>query len=141
MSIMRKKVPTLLLADDEQSFRDYLGSELDRAGFDVISAESGEQAYAICMKEDVDFIVSDISMPEFSGFRLLKKLRLAGKFNVPVIFITAFATHAEDAMTDLDNIEVISKPFEPKVLIDRIKEILEEKEELEEQAPQLRKAS
>ena len=112
---------------------------MGHAGFDVISAESGEQAYAICLKEDVDFIVSDISMPEFSGFSLLKKLRLAGKFNVPVIFITAFATHAGDALTDLDNIEVISKPFEPQMLIDRIKEILEEREELAANEAPMRK--
>lgn len=121
-----KKVISILLADDEPSLRDYLALELKEAGFSVLLAENGEEAFDICLNQKVDFIVSDISMPGLSGFNLLKKLRLVGKGDLPVIFMTGHSSHAFDEFTELDNVDVLSKPFEAHVLISKIKNSLDE---------------
>lgn len=127
---MKKRV-NLLLAEDEESLRNYLGGELEHAGFKVFQAENGQLALDLCAKRKIDIIVSDISMPGFSGFTLLKKLRMIGKEHVPVLFMTALASHAFDEFTELDNVDVLSKPFEPGVLIQKIQEILEEVTEID----------
>lgn len=126
---MKKKV-TLLLAEDEAEFRDVLSTSLTEAGYKVIQADNGKLAFDACLHKEVDLIVSDISMPGFSGFTLLKKLRIIGKDHIPVIFMTAYASHVFDEFSELDSVDVLSKPFEAHALLDKIKSSLEELEEV-----------
>lgn len=124
--IIVKTKPTLLLVEDEDQLRYVLESELKQAGFKVIQVESGEKAFDICLHEKVDCVVSDIHMPETSGFTLLKKLRLAGKTKIPVIFMTGYAAHDISELEGMGDIKVLSKPFEVRYLIVKIRESLEE---------------
>lgn len=126
---MKKKRHIVVLADDEESFRDYLESELEFSGFKIIAAKNGEEAFNICLQQDIDVLVSDISMPDLGGFALLKKLRIIGKSDLPVIFMTAQSSHIYDEFTDLVHVEVLSKPFEVEHLVDKIKMVLEGQEE------------
>ena len=128
-----KKQVTLLLAEDEDELRDILSAELTQAGFIVVQADNGKLALDVCMHKPIDIIVSDISMPGFSGFTLLKKLRIIGKDHIPVIFMTAYASHVFDEFAELDSVDVLSKPFEPSALLDKIKSSLEEIQEHEDE--------
>lgn len=124
-----KKTLRLVLVDDEQELREALGFELTHAGFEVIQVDNGKDAYDMCLKENIDCLISDISMPKWDGFRLLKKLRKAGRSELPVIFMTAHASHEFEGSTDLENLDVLSKPFEAEVLIHKIKRLLEHLED------------
>lgn len=125
-----KKRYTVILADDEENIRTYLESELSYAGFKVLTAENGAQAFQLCLEEDADLLISDISMPDIGGFALMKKLRLVGKAKFPIIFMTAYESHIFDEFTDFVRVEVLSKPFHPEHLVERIHILLSEEKDL-----------
>ncbi len=130
-----KKKSTILLADDEPIFLDFIAYELDAAGFRVLRAESTSEALQLCAKESVDLIICDIRLPGTNGFNLVKKIREMLKAKIPVLFMTAFAAHQEAEMSDLGAVGVLSKPFEAYVLIESVRRILIniEEEEVEEE--------
>ena len=64
----------ILIIDDEDSMRHMLSIILKKEGYDAVSAESGRQAIKILEKEDFDFILCDIRMPEMSGMEFLKTI-------------------------------------------------------------------
>ncbi len=127
-----KKAPKLLLVDDEKDLLEVLHYELTEAGFNTFKAGDGDEAYNICIQEDVDLIVTDINMPKFGGFALLKKLQLLRKRHIPVIFITAYASHNAEEFSNFGNVDVLSKPFEAQILIEKVKSILENMDKSEE---------
>ncbi|MDM8515733.1 response regulator [Desulfobacterales bacterium HSG16] len=77
----------LLLVDDEEDIREVLGIYLADMGFDVITAENGEQALDIFRKEKPYIVLSDIKMPGIGGIGLLKKIK-AESPDTEVIMIT-----------------------------------------------------
>jgi len=91
--------PNILVVDDERSIRELLGIVLKKEGFNVISAESAEEALERSRATEFDLIVSDISMADMSGIDLLRELR-SSNFNGQFILLTAFAS-AETAIQAL----------------------------------------
>ena len=67
---------TILLVDDDQQVREFLGLALRRSGFYVIEADSGVAALPIARHRRPDLIVSDIDMPGGDGASLLREIRL-----------------------------------------------------------------
>ncbi|MFI4871870.1 MAG: response regulator, partial [Phycisphaerales bacterium JB061] len=64
---------TVLVVDDKEMMRDSVGATLQRAGFAVVTAESGEQALTVAAKKRPDAVVTDLKMPGLSGIELLEK--------------------------------------------------------------------
>ncbi len=124
-----KKQTTVLLADDEPLIIDLLSFELGQAGFRVLQAKNGKDALDLCIRDDIDLLISDINMPDTGGFKLVKKLRASDKGQIPILFITGFAAHELIEISDLGAVEVLSKPFEPATLINKIKQILKNQRE------------
>lgn len=102
---------TVLVVDDEQSVRESLNKVLSKEGFRVLEAEAGEEALAICRKEFVNVVLTDLKMPEMDGLELLKALKLLLP-DVSVIMMTAFGTveKAVEAMKEGAS-DFILKPF------------------------------
>jgi CheY-like chemotaxis protein len=67
---------TILLVDDDQQVREFLGLALRRSGYYVIEADSGVAALPIARHRRPDLIVSDIDMPGGDGASLLREIRL-----------------------------------------------------------------
>jgi len=87
-------LPRVLIVDDEPSVLLTLAANLELEGFEVATAESGEQALELVKKEEFDLVFSDIRMPGLSGidlFRAIKKIRP----EMPTILTTAFFYEAE----------------------------------------------
>ncbi|MCA8939533.1 MAG: response regulator, partial [Planctomycetes bacterium] len=83
------KQAQVLIVDDEEVIRDSFGMTLERAGYAVLSAESGAQALNILASHpDVACVVSDIRMPEMDGLELLSRLKNE-RPTLPVIIISA----------------------------------------------------
>lgn len=83
-----KYLATVLVTDDEESYRKMLKAILEDAGYEAITASSGEQALEITKRRAIDAAVLDIFMPKMDGRELMK--RLHKKFpGLPVIFLTA----------------------------------------------------
>jgi YesN/AraC family two-component response regulator len=67
--------PRILIADDEQSMREWMRLLFQRDGFEVLTAENGEVARDLVSREYVDVVLTDIRMPKLDGVALLKSIR------------------------------------------------------------------
>jgi DNA-binding NtrC family response regulator len=83
--------PTVLIADDDSSFRRVLEYQLKQAGYDVLTAEDGKKALEIFSQNRCHAVLTDLDMPELSGNELLKEIKQQSP-DTPVIIITAYGT-------------------------------------------------
>ncbi len=115
----------ILVVDDEEDICAILKFNLSKEGFDVVTANSAEEALTLDIKS-FNLLLLDVMMGGMSGFEMARKLksdpRSAG---VPVIFITARDTE-DDAVEGLDlgADDYISKPFSIREVISRVKAVL-----------------
>jgi two-component system response regulator PilR (NtrC family) len=111
----------ILIVDDEQSMRDFLSIMLKKEGYDVVSAENGQDAVKAVQNDIFDLVISDVKMPVMDGIGVLKAVKDLSPETV-VIMITAYATTetAVEAMK-LGAYDYITKPFK----VDEIKLVIE----------------
>jgi CheY-like chemotaxis protein len=116
----------VLLVEDELAVRKIVERALERAGFEVISAGSPDEALqrAPELKGQLTAIVSDIVMPQMNGLELVERLRpLIGP--VPVLFISGYSAEALDARgLSQKDIDLLPKPFTPRDLSARLDRLL-----------------
>lgn len=115
--------PKILIADDEQVIRLLLRRILEGEGFRVTAVVNGEEALAETKREVPALVMLDVSMPGMSGFQACKRIR---EFStVPVVLLSGIANDEEKALAlAAGATEFITKPFFPKELVARIKDIL-----------------
>lgn len=115
------KRATILVVDDELSMREFLEIMLDKEGYEVLTASSGEEALQLIGEASYDLMLCDMKMPRISGLEVLKKSQELYP-HVPVIIITAYST-SESAMEALKigAYDYIQKPFQ----VDEIKLIIQ----------------
>ena len=78
----------ILIVEDDKNLRKLIGTVLKQNGFNVFSANDGEQALEILESTKADLIICDIMMPNMDGYELTSSLRDAG-YNMPILMITA----------------------------------------------------
>lgn len=119
----------VLMVDDEQSIRRIAGLSLSRVGgWEVLLAESGEQAIEFTLLHNPDLILMDVMMPSMDGPTAFEMLRERhGVTATPVIFMTAKVLREErESYLKLGAAGVIRKPFDPLLLPSQIVQILKE---------------
>ena len=84
-------MPTILVVDDEPNIVEVLEIVLQDEGLEVIKSSSGQEALALLQENDVDLVISDIKMPDFSGVELLREAKQISPDTV-FIMMTAFAS-------------------------------------------------
>ena len=106
----------ILLAEDDQVMREYLGRALERSGYSVASVDRGTAAIPLLEEEAFDLLLTDIVMPEMDGIELARR---AGEMapDMKVMFITGFAAVTLKAGRAMPNARVLSKPFHLKDLV------------------------
>ncbi|SHF15659.1 Response regulator receiver domain-containing protein [Modicisalibacter ilicicola DSM 19980] len=121
-------MPTVLVVDDEPNIVLSLEFLMQRAGFDVVTAEDGEQALAIVADRAPDLVLLDISLPGISGFDVLERLRAdAAHKRLPIIMLTAHGREVErEKGLALGADDYITKPFSTQALVDKVKGLLDE---------------
>lgn len=116
----------ILVIDDDERLRDLLRRFLEESGFRVTDAGNASEARQILSGIMFDLLIIDIMMPGETGLEFLEELRK--KDNVPALFLTAMSEtehRIEGLETGAD--DYMSKPFEPRELVLRIKRILQRK--------------
>jgi DNA-binding NtrC family response regulator len=114
---------TICVVDDSEIFRDFLVVALERAGFNVISADSGPNAVALAAKTKgkIDLVLTDWDMPEMSGIALGQTLKLLR----PDIHVMQMSGGAHDAMMVMNyGWAFLQKPFVAKRLVEMINDVL-----------------
>jgi DNA-binding response OmpR family regulator len=110
-----------LIADDTKNIRNLLTTCLEVNGYEVTTANNGEQALEEFKSNSFDFAFLDIKMPEISGTEVLRRVRALG-IDTPIVMMTAFAT-VKNAVecTKLGAVAYLQKPF----TADKVKNMLE----------------
>jgi two-component system chemotaxis sensor kinase CheA len=91
----RKRV---LLVDDSVTTRTLEKSILESAGYEVITAPDGEQAYKLLLERGADIVVSDVEMPRMDGFMLAETIRKSARYReLPVVLLTALSSEEDRA--------------------------------------------
>jgi two-component system phosphate regulon response regulator OmpR len=116
--------PHLLVVDDDARLRELLRRYLSDGGFRVTTAADAVEARANLASFAFDLVVLDVMMPGESGLDLTRALRHDGR--VPVLLLTAMA-EPEDRVNGLEQgaDDYLSKPFEPRELVLRIRNLLQ----------------
>ncbi|WP_408906457.1 hybrid sensor histidine kinase/response regulator [Sabulicella glaciei] len=118
----------LLVVDDEAVVREITAEGLRASGFTVRTAERASDALAVLdSREEVDLLVSDLSMPEMDGLALIQDAQRR-RPGLPAILLTGFATDtAELAMSGALSgaFSLLRKPIDVKALADRVAMLLE----------------
>ncbi len=119
--------PAILIVDDSNSVRNFVGSILERNGFTTIKSTNGEEALKKISEETVDLVITDLEMPKMHGFELIGSIRSQEKYkNLPIIILTGRAgMKHRQAGTDLGANDFLVKPFKEKDLLNAITEFIE----------------
>ena len=119
---------TILVADDEPYVLRSLEFILKKEGYNVITATNGQEAFDKVNAETPDLVFLDIQMPKMDGNTVCRQLREdESKKSIYIIMITAKGQET-DRINSLESgaNEFITKPFSPRKVISRVKEILGE---------------
>src|SRR5688572_2929058 len=118
-------MPTLLIVDDENGYREVLKTIFEAEGYSVTTAVNGRSALSHLSSKKCDLIVSDVRMPDIDGIRLLREAREADP-DIGVVLMTAFGTMdtAREAFK-LGADDFIQKPFNNEELRVIVKRTLE----------------
>ena len=101
---------TILVVDDDRNTRESLKRGLNRAGYNVVTAEDGSKAVPVLQDQEVDLLITDYKMPGIDGLRLASTARVV-RPHVAVIMISAFA-NVDTAVSAIKQgiFDVIEKP-------------------------------
>ncbi|MEL6509606.1 MAG: SpoIIE family protein phosphatase [Pseudomonadota bacterium] len=118
-----RAVRTILVVDDSAGQRRLLSKSLQRNGFDVIEAASGQDALALCEQHSVDLVVSDWMMPGMDGIAFCRAFRQVEKEGYGYfILLTSKAEKADIAVgLDAGADDFLTKPFIPAEILARIR--------------------
>ncbi len=114
----------ILLAEDDESLRNFLSWELGKAGHEVFAVGNGSEALPVLAEGRFDVLVADIVMPEIDGIELARR---AGAIDsaLRILFIAGFSAVAlRSRGARLPEAKVLSKPFHLRELVDEIDKLL-----------------
>ena len=128
MSPSRFSNITIVVVEDHDDARRYLGLFLDGMGANVVLARNGFEGLESIKNNHPNLVLSDIKMPGMDGFELLRKIRALGPDaggSVPVIAMTAYGRHADRARILNAGFQgCLPKPFTPDKLVETILTVL-----------------
>ncbi len=102
---------TILLADDDENLRRVLEFQLLEAGYRVLTASDGSEAFDLFTANEVGSVITDLRMPKLSGLQLLEKIKRLDE-EIPVIVVTAFGeVETGVAAMKAGAFDYINKPF------------------------------
>ncbi|HEX4039164.1 MAG TPA: response regulator [Acidobacteriaceae bacterium] len=120
------RTPLILIADDRPSSRELLRLVLERAGYEVIEAEDGQDALDRARSGNPDLILLDLQMPGMDGYQVLAALRGEDRFqNLPILALTASAMRGDrERILAAGFTDYLAKPAGPEILRETVARLL-----------------
>ncbi len=116
----------ILIVDDEEHIVEMLKIRLEALNYETVTAGDGQEGLRMARSEKPDLIVLDLMLPKLDGYKVCRMLKFDEKYkHIPIIMFTARAQDSDVKLgqeTGADG--YVTKPFEPKVLMGRINELL-----------------
>jgi DNA-binding response OmpR family regulator len=125
---------TILVVDDEANIRELARMYLEQEGYQVTTANNGRQALDAVQQESPALMVLDLMLPEMDGWEVCRQVR--AKSNLPILMLTARTDDIDKIVgLELGADDYLTKPFNPRELVARVRAILRRKATAE-QAPE-----
>jgi DNA-binding response OmpR family regulator len=120
-------MPSVLVIDDSLTIRKLVGITLERAGFEVFLATTGNEGLALAQKHKPDLIALDFKLPDLTAEEILTRLvREAATARIPVILMSARDDDVRPSMKSKGNaVDFVSKPFNAPVILARVRNALD----------------
>ena len=124
--LINRKSPLILAVDDETHILHVVRMKLANAGYQVITAEDGQEALELALEHSPDLIITDYQMPYLTGLELCLELKKHEQTAAtPALMLTARGFNLADKYIGQTNITgVISKPFSPRQILARADELI-----------------
>ena len=114
---------TVVVVDDEPNIADLVGMYLEREGFRVLKAATGDAGLEAFRTHRPRLLVLDVGLPDIDGLEVCKRIRQGSQ--VPVIFLTARDSEVDRVLgLELGADDYLTKPFSPAELVARVKAVL-----------------
>ena len=123
---VRAQPPTILVADDEQDIRELVAYRLSRAGYTIIEARDGQEAFDLAAGQPPDMAVLDVMMPRLNGFDLTERFRhTPATRRLPILLMSASVQEADISRGFAAGADgYLTKPFTPDQLLTRVRDVL-----------------
>jgi two-component system, chemotaxis family, chemotaxis protein CheY len=117
---------TILSVDDSASIRQMVKMTLSEAGFNVVEAGDGAQGLIQAKSRPMDAIITDLNMPVMDGMTFVREVRkLSSYIGVPILLLTTENDAEKKVQAKAAGATGwITKPFEPKQLIETLKKVM-----------------
>ncbi len=114
---------TILIVDDEPNIVELARLYLEREGFLVVAAGTGEEALSILSQGHISLVVLDLMLPDIDGLEICREIRKKG--DLPVLMLTARKEDVDKIVgLELGADDYLTKPFNPRELVARVKAVL-----------------
>lgn len=119
----------ILIVDDEPNIVTVVAARLKGNGYEVIQAPDGLAGLELAKKEKPDLIILDLMLPKLDGYKVCNLLKKDSRYaGIPIILFTAKAQEEDKRMGEEAGADAyVMKPYDPKVLLAQIQELLEKK--------------
>ncbi|MCE5327292.1 MAG: response regulator [Planctomycetaceae bacterium] len=116
----------VVVADDEAHILHVVSLKLRNAGYEVVTAQDGEEALELCLADPPDLLITDFQMPVMSGVDLCRQLRAhESTRGIPAMMLTARGFDLEPGeMIDVGIAAVLAKPFSPREVLAKVEDLL-----------------
>ena len=122
---------SILIIDDDDDIREFLGYTLDKEGYNVYSASNGEEGIRLAIKNKPELILLDVMMPDMDGIEVCEQLRSNPiTSGILICFLTARnEDYSQIAGFEAGADDYVAKPIKPRILLSRLKAILRRNQE------------
>ena len=127
----------ILVVDDEEPIRQLASLYLEKEGFQVACASDGPEAIEMAQRQRPALVVLDVMLPTIDGFEVCRRLRQGS--DVPILMLTARNEDVDKIVgLELGADDYLTKPFNPREMVARVKAILRRYESGQRAGPTLR---
>lgn len=124
----------ILVVDDERPIAEILQYNLEKEGFEVVTAFDGEEALDRVEQENPDLVILDIMLPKKDGFTVCREIRAHRE--VPIIMLTAKETELDKVLgLELGADDYVTKPFSTREVLARVKAVLRRAAQVQSSPP------
>ena len=116
----------ILVVDDEEDILSVLRFRLEANNYEVLVASDGQEGLNKARSEKPDLMILDLMLPKIDGYKVCRMLKFDEAYKtIPIIIFTARAQKQDEELgMEMGADAYISKPFEPEILLGKIKELL-----------------
>lgn len=120
---MKRQAPLILLVEDDESIAILMRLYLEKEGYEVVTAENGEEALRLYRRVRPDLVVLDLMIPKLDGLSVCRAIR--DEDNTPIFMVTA-KTQTHDKVVGFERgaDDYLAKPFDPPEFVVRVKALL-----------------